>query len=181
MLLARPLTASLPEVAAPSLIRIAVLAPEETDAYLALRPDQSSAEIRLRLARGRLCFAAWHGGQIVHAAWGATQRAPIDYLMREIELAPDEAFVFDAFTEPAFRGRNLSPLRALVMGRFYRDRGYRRILTAVHPENRAGFRPLEKVGTRPVGLIGFVGIGPWRWHFLRRNADPEGTDTAPAR
>jgi len=181
VLLARPLTAPVPEMAAPSPIRIAVLAPEETDAYLAFRPDQSRAEIRGRLERGCLCFAAWHGGQIVHAAWGATQRAPIDYLAREMELAPDEVFVFDAFTAPASRGRSLSPLRALAMGRFYRERGYRRLLTSVHPENRVGFRPLEKVGTRRVGWIGFIGIGPWRWHFLRTGADPEGTDTAPTR
>jgi len=42
------------------------------------------------------------------------------------------------------------------------------VLTAVHPENRVGFRPLEKVGTRPVGFIGYVGIGSLRWHFCRR-------------
>jgi hypothetical protein len=167
VLLARPLSASVPEIAVPSPIRIAVLAHEEIDAYLALRPDQSGAEIRSRFSRGHLCFAAWHHRQIVHAAWGATQRAPIDYLSREIELSPDEVFIFDAFTAPASRGHNLSALRALAMGRHYRDRGYRRVLTAVHPENRAGFRPLEKVGTHPMGLIGYIGIGSLRWHFCR--------------
>jgi hypothetical protein len=144
-----------------------VLAPDETDAYLAFRPEQSGAEIRTRLSRGYRCFAAWHDQRIVHAAWGATQRAPIDYLSHEIELSPDEVFVFDSFTALASRGRNLSPLRAVVMGRHYHEQGFRRVLTAVHPENRVGFRPLEKVGTRPVGLIGYVGIGPLRWHFCR--------------
>ena len=167
VLLARPLSKSAPEIAAPSPIRIAVLAPEEIDAYLAFRPEQTGAEIRRRFSRGHLCFAAWHDRQIVHAAWGATQRAPIDYLSREIELGPDEVFIFDAFTAPASRGRNLSPLRALAMGRHYSDLGYCRVLTAVHPENRTGFRPLEKLGTQPVGLIGYIGIGPLRWHFCR--------------
>jgi hypothetical protein len=168
VLLTRPLSVSPPEVAAPSSIRIAVLAPEEIDAYLAFRPDQSGALIRARFSGGYVCFAVWHDQHIVHAAWGATERARIDYLSREIELGPDEVFIFDAFTAPASRGRNLSPVRALVMGRHYADRGYRRVLTAVHPENRAGFRPLEKVGTRPVGVIGYIGIGPLRWHFCRR-------------
>ena len=167
VLLARQLGSAAPELAAPSGVRIAVLAPEEIGAYLAFRPEQSGAEIRVRLSRGYLCFAAWHGEQILHAAWGATQRAPIDYLAYEIDLSPDEVFIFDAFTAAAARGRNLSPLRAVLMGRHYYDRGYRRVLTAVHPENRVGFRPLEKVGTRPVGLIGYVGIGPLRWRFCR--------------
>ena len=167
VLLARPLGHFAPELAAPAGIRIAVLAPDEIDAYLAFRPEQTGPEIRTRLSCGHLCFAAWHDGQIVHAAWGATRRAPIDYLSHEIELSPDEVFVFDSFTAPASRGRNLSPLRAVVMGRHYHERGYRRVLTAVHPENRVGFRPLEKVGTRPVGLIGYVGVGPLRWHFYR--------------
>jgi len=170
VLLARPVGLSEPELAAPTGVRIAVLTPEDIGAYLAFRPEQSGAEIRARLSRGYRCFAAWQEQQIVHAAWGATQRAPIDYLSHEIELCPDEVFVFDAFTAPASRGRNLSPLRALVMGRHYHEQGYRRVLTAVHPENRVGFRPLEKVGTRPVGLIGYVGIGPLRWHFCRGRA-----------
>ena len=168
VLLTRPVGLSEPELAAPPGVRIALLIPEEIGAYLAFRPEQSDAEIRARLSRGYRCFAAWHEQQIVHAAWAATRRAPIDYLSHEIELSPDEVFVFDAFTAPASRGRNLSPLRAVVMGRHYHEHGYRRVLTAVHPENRIGFRPLQKVGTRPVGLIGYVGIGPLRWHFCRR-------------
>jgi hypothetical protein len=165
VLLARPLRPSAPELTAPSEVQIAALAPEEIGAYLAFRPEQTGAEIRARLSRGYVCFAAWHDRQIVHAAWGATKIAPIDYLSHEIELDRDEVFIFDAFTAPASRGRNLSPLRAVAMGRHYHDRGYRRVLTAVHPENRVGFRPLEKVGTQPVGLIGYVGVGPLRWHF----------------
>jgi len=171
VLLTRPLAPSALELSAPAGVRIDVLAPEEIGAYLAFRPEQTGAEIGIRLSRGHLCFAAWHDRQIVHAAWGATERAPIEYLSHEIELSPDEVFIFDSFTAPASRGRNLSPLRAVVMGRHYHEQGYRRVLTAVHPENRVGFRPLLKVGTRPVGLIGYVGIGPLRWHFCRGRDD----------
>ena len=167
VLLARPVGLSEPELAAPTDVRIGVLTPEQIGAYQAFRPEQRGAEIRARLSRGYRCFAAWYEEQIVHAAWAATQRAPSDYLSYEMALFPDEIFVFDAFAAPAARGRSLSPLRAVVMGLHYHEQGYRRVLTAVHPENRVGFRPLEKVGTRPVGLIGYVGMGPLRWHFCR--------------
>ena len=98
---------------------------------------------------------------------GGHGAGPIDYLSRDLALQPNEVFVFDAYTLPTFRGRGLSPARALVLGQHFRSRGYHRLLTAVHPENAVGFRPLGKLGTKPVGMIGYVGIGGWRWHFRR--------------
>jgi hypothetical protein len=35
------------------------------------------------------------------------------------------------------------------------------------PENTSAFRPLEKTGYRPFGLMGYVQIGRWRWNFCR--------------
>ena len=168
VLLERPLTQSFSDVSAHASMRVSVLAETEVAAYMAFRPDQDAANIRLRLEHAHRCFAVWHEQQIIHAAWAATARARIEYLSRELPLAPDEVYVYDAFTAPAFRGRGASPLRALTLGEHFRAQGYRRLLTAVHPENRVGFRPLEKVGTRPVGVIGYVGLGRWRWQFCRR-------------
>ena len=167
VLLDRPLSA-IPDIATPASLRVTVLADSEINAYLALRRDQDATTFRGRLGKGHHCFAVWHKEQIVHAAWAATGRAPIGYLSRDLTLAPGEVFVFDAYTAPTFRGRGASPFRALVMGEHFRDRGYRSVLTAVHPENTVGFRPLEKVGAKPVGLIGYFGMGPWRWHFCHR-------------
>ena len=170
ILLERPLSEAMPDASIPPSIQITVLRDSEISAYLALRPDQGAAKIRCRLAHGQRCFVVWHAGQIVHAAWAATGQAPIEYLSRDLALGPGEVFVFDAYTAPASRGRGASPLRALVLGRYFFTRGCRCVLTAVHPENRAGFRPLEKLGAERVGVIGYLGIGPWRWHFCRRRA-----------
>ena len=43
-------------------IVITPLREEGLPAYLQLRPDQDSNEIRMRIAQGDECFAAWHGG-----------------------------------------------------------------------------------------------------------------------
>ena len=168
ILLERPVDPAVGPPPATASMRVAVVGDEAIEAYLAFRPDQSEEEIRRRLAEGHLCFAVWHVERIVHAAWVAVGRAPIEYLSRELDLDPDEVFVFDAFTTPGFRGHGASPLRALAVGRHFATRGFRRVLTAVHPENRTGFRPVEKVGSRRVGVLGYVGIGPWRRHFRRR-------------
>ncbi len=166
-LLERPLSA-IPEASSPPSIRVTELSDSEIGAYLTFRPDQDAETIHRRLAQGHRCFAVWHEDRIVHAAWAATGRAPVEYLSHDLALDPGEVFVFDSYTALAFRGRGASPLRALVLGRHFRAHGYQSVLTAVHPENTAGFRPLEKVGARRVGVIGYIGIGPWRWHFCRR-------------
>lgn len=168
VLLERSLEQPLPEIPVPGSMRVTMLAASEIEAYMAFRPDQDASEIRRRLDQDHRCFAVWHEQRIIHAAWAATGRARIEYLSRDLALAPDEVYVYEAFTAPGFRGRNASPIRALALGEHFRSRGYRRIVTAVRPENTVGFRPLEKVGTLRVGVVGYVGVGRLRWHFCRR-------------
>jgi hypothetical protein len=167
ILFGRTLNQADPEIPLPGSMRVAILAESEIRAFLAFRPDQDASEIRRRLDQDHRCFTVWHEQQIIHAAWAVTGRVHIEYISRDLALAPNEVYVYDAFTAPAFRGRNASPVRALALGEHFRSHGYRRLLTAVRPENKVGFRPLEKVGTRRVGVIGYVGVGRLRWHFCR--------------
>lgn len=65
------------------------------------------------------------------------------------------------------RGMLISHARRAHMLRHFRDGGYRRVLAAIHPENRKASRALEKSPYRDVGRIGWVKIGPLRqdfWH-----------------
>ena len=173
----RPLSQPFPDVSARVPVCVRVLAADEIDAYMAFRPDQSIAEVRRRLDEGKQCFAAWHDRRIIHATWAVTGRARIEYLSTEIALAPDEFYSYDAFTSPAFRGLGVAPARMLEMIRYFRDRGYRCQISALLPENRSGLRQGKKVGRRRhIGVIGYVGLGPWRHVFSRmeRGALPPG-------
>ena len=173
----RPLSQRFPDVSARVPVCVSLLAAGEIDAYMAFRPDQSIAEVRRRLDEGQQCFAVWHDRRIIHAAWAVTGRARIEYLSTEITLAPDEVCSYDVFTSPAFRGLGVSPARLLEMVRYFRDRGYRCLLGAILPENRSSLREGEKVGwDRRIGVIGYIGLGPWRHVFRRieRGASPSG-------
>jgi GNAT superfamily N-acetyltransferase len=164
----RPLSRPFTDVSARVPVCVSLLAAGEIDAYIAFRPEQSIAEIRRRLDEGQQCFAVWLDRQIIHAAWAVTGRARIEYLSTEITLAPDEFYSYDVFTSPAFRGLGASPARRLEMMRYFRDRGYRCQLGAILPENRPRLQLEEKVGwIRPIGVIGYVGLGPWRHVFCR--------------
>jgi RimJ/RimL family protein N-acetyltransferase len=172
-----PLSQSLPDPSARVSVCVSRLAAGEIGAYTAFRPDQSVAEVRRRLDEGQQCFAVWHDRRIIHAAWAVTGRAGIEYLSTEITLAPDEVCSYDVFTSPSFRGLGASPARTREMMRYFRDRGYRCLLGAILPENRSSLRLAEKVGRyRRIGVIGYVGLGPWRHVFCRieRDASPPG-------
>jgi RimJ/RimL family protein N-acetyltransferase len=122
-------------------------------------------EIRRRLAAGHLAFVARYRGNIVHAGWVAFERAWIGYLSCEITLAADEAYQYESFTAPGFRGLNIAALRVTGMMRYCREAAFRRLIAVVMPENSPAFRPLEKAGYRPFGVMGYVKIGRWRWNF----------------
>ncbi len=167
VLMERPLDEPVVAVEARLPVVISLLEETEVDEYIGFRPEAAPSEVRRRLEGGQSCFVARHEDRIVHSAWAATRRAWIEYLAREIQLAPDEVYVYESFTAPGFRGQNIAPARETQMIRIYRDAGYRRSWAAIMPENKPAYRPFEKLGYRPFGVLGYVKIGPWRRDFCR--------------
>lgn len=180
LLLERPLDEPIPEVTARSSVVISLLTEAEITEYINFRPEADPSDIRSRLAAGQWCFVARYAGRIVHACWVATKRAWIDYLASEIRLAADEVYPYESFTAPDVRGQSIASVRSAQMLRYFHNAGYRRSLTAVLPENKPALRPLEKVGYRPFGVMGYIQIGPWRHDFCRvhGNSLPPG-ESAP--
>ena len=152
-------------------VTIGLLDEAEAGEYCDFRPGADLLDVRRRLGAGQWCFVARHEGRIVQAGWAVARRARIDYLDREIDLAPDEVYIYGSYTAPDSRGRNLAPAQRTEAVRFLRDAGYRRLVAAVFPENKAGFRPLEKIGCRRFGVMGYVKVGRWRRDFCRVSRD----------
>jgi RimJ/RimL family protein N-acetyltransferase len=173
VLFERPLSDPIPSASAATPVEISLLKPSDVDEYVAFHPGLDAAKVRDRLDHGGKCFISRHQGSIVNACWTAEGSVWIDYLECSIQLAPDEAYVYNNYTDPRFRGRNISAVRAAVMLRHFRELGYRRLVAVVVPENKAAFRSPDKAGYRPIGLIGYIKIGPWRHDFMsawnRRN------------
>jgi GNAT superfamily N-acetyltransferase len=161
----------IPEVTARVPVVISLLRKSEIAEYVEFRAETDVAEVQAQLDAGHWCFVARSQGRMVTTSWAATNRAWLDYLSRQLRLAPDEVYAYDSFTAPAFRGQNLGPALTAEKLRYFRAAGYRRMVTDILPENRASLRADAKTGYRPYGLIGYVKIGPWRQDFCRvRNA-----------
>jgi GNAT superfamily N-acetyltransferase len=150
----------------------------EVDEYLRFRPNSDPATVRSRLAAGEWCFVARHEGRLVGAVWWTiNERVWIEYLACALSLAPQEAYAYDAFTAPEWRGQDIAPALYSYAMQSIRAAGYRRGLSLVLPYNKQGWRADEKVRSLPVGVMGYVKLGPWRWHFCRmhRGARPPGS------
>jgi RimJ/RimL family protein N-acetyltransferase len=133
--------------------------------FLAETDDE---EARARLEYGDRCFVAWEDGVVVSSRWIAAGRAFVEYLDGWLDLEPGEVFLSETLTVPALRGRGVSGAAGTRLGHALAGEGCRRILAGVLMENHAGRRAYEKAGYRRVGRIGYVGLGPWRKSFRRR-------------
>jgi GNAT superfamily N-acetyltransferase len=165
MLLDRPLGQPIPDLPLPPGVSVRMLGVDDIPAYLAFRPGQDPVEIRRRILEGQWGFVAWQDGEIMTVSWTSPGHAPIEYLAWDLPLAPDEAYSYDLYTSPAFRGRRLASAIRIPALRYAREQGCRRLLAALLPENVAGWKTPSAIGFRHIGWIGYVGFGPLRRRF----------------
>lgn len=173
LLLERSLEEPILEVNARLPVTIDLLKTTEVDAYLRFRAETEPHEVVDQLNAGHWCFVARHEGQIVAASWAAGRRVWMSYLACEIPLLDGEVYVYDSFTRPDFRGQAVLPAIRTEMIRCFRAAGYRRMISAIVPENHASLQSVRKNGVRPFGVMGYIKIGPWRRDFYRINRNRE--------
>jgi GNAT superfamily N-acetyltransferase len=140
---------------------------ESVEEYLGLRPDTERAEVERRLRAGGRCFVARLDSRPVSATWAYEGRAPVPFLAGEIAAGEDTVVLHDTLTTPELRGLGISPAVLTEIMRRFRPLGHRRIVTTVVPENHSSLRARSKTGFRAVGLAGYLGPAPLRWHFVR--------------
>ncbi|MFN8624897.1 MAG: GNAT family N-acetyltransferase [Candidatus Binatia bacterium] len=139
----------------------------EVEEYAAFYPGADPEEIHRRLDAGHRCFTVRYGGQLIHAGWVGTGRVWIEYLRRHWDLASDEAYLYEAFTAPRYRNLRVGTARVTEETRVLAGEGYHRVIAVVSPENLPAVRYAATKGGRPVGVIGYVKLGPWRHEFTR--------------
>lgn len=180
LLTERRLDEPIPEVRSALPITIGFLGPGDIDAYLRFRPDAARGEVHRRLDSDHRCVLAWHEGRIVQAGWLMVGGAWIGSVGVEIPLALGDAYTYESYTAPDFRRSDLATVRLAWVMRYLRNAGYSRLLAAVVPENRPGFRTIEKMGYRVVGVAGCVRLGRWRRTFWRFHPARESSVEGPA-
>jgi GNAT superfamily N-acetyltransferase len=168
IVLVRPLDAMIPAPAPRVPVVITMLTEKDLPAYSSFRPSQGPKVIQERFACGDRCFAAWHEGRIVHAAWVASRYVHMPYLRRTVILEAGDAGIYDSYTLASYRNQRLAQARSIHMLQQYRQEGYRRTVGLIAPENESSLRQVQAVGYRPLGLYGCVRLGHWQWDWQQR-------------
>jgi len=135
------------------------------DEYNAFRRGVDSDAACRQLEAGHRCFLARSDARIVGACWSATQHAWSKYLSREIPLSSDEVYTYDAFTAPEARGKGVLPTLTAHMHDVHRSLRMRREIGLTVPENHASM--FSNIGYRTIGMMGYIGVGPFRRNFCR--------------
>lgn len=172
-LLERSLEVPLPALDCELELELRPLIASDAEAAAELVPGESTTMFRERLRAGGLGFAALYRGRLIGVSWAATGRVQVPYLRAALALFPDEALEYGTFVAPDMRAKHVASQGGIYRLRWLRDAGYRHAITAVLPENEAGFGPPTRLGYRRVGTAYGVGIGAFRRVIVRRRpAEP---------
>ena len=125
----------------------------------------SHAEVTNRLTNGHRPYVARMDGQLVAYGWLATTKVSIGELDINVELSPDDRYLWDFATLPDWQGRGLYP-RLLQTILEQEIQNAKRFWIIRAPENLPSGAGMSKAGFEFVGQLSFtldgkVGLAPY--------------------
>lgn len=158
------------QVTVPADVTITVLKSDQRVTFVRWRADMHANDFQERLAIGDRCWLAQHRNQPIACAWVSTRQAR--YLCDRFPLQPQEAYLYDMFTDPAWRGRGLAGVLIETIAAHLAGQGYRVLTLALYPENLPAARAYRRAGFQPVIFCARVRIGRWQrdWRHHYRSA-----------
>lgn len=163
-LMLRPFDEPIAEPAPSGSFEIREMTEASREAYLSMLPDRRRV-LEARLRAGARCFLALDGARIAHGYWMAARRVRIDYLDRDLVLAPEDVYTYDSYSPSDYRGRGLAQAVGLQVMRLARAEGYRRAWCLPAVENQGGIRPVEAIGYRRAAMFHYLRLGPMRRYW----------------
>lgn len=156
-----------------------VLGKEDTEIGILTRDDmeilgnqEESSETTKELIQwiegGCLCLAIRYKGEIAAYSW-----CDLNYLQykgRTVTLKRNEAYLFDARTYKAFRGKNLAPYVRYELCKLLNKRGIEKFFSITLWSNTASMKFKQKLGAKPIELFLYIGFfRKFHLHFRLRN------------
>ena len=123
-------------------------------------PRDWHPETEQRLRDGQTCVVGCHGNEVVAYCWLAASPVWVGEIARMVVPGPEDVYLYDAFTVPAWRGRGLfsalldqSMVCAAALGR-------RRVLVLALARNRASRQAIARAGFERVATVSRLAL--WR-------------------
>jgi CelD/BcsL family acetyltransferase involved in cellulose biosynthesis/GNAT superfamily N-acetyltransferase len=113
----------------------------------------SGQTVETRLKRGDVVAVAYAAGQFAGFSWISFNDQAARQMEPTLALQPDEAYQFDTFVVPRWRGHRLQTLFHRVIGSYARNRGCVRTLSYVDFWNRPSIKTQVRMGKRKVQTV----------------------------
>lgn len=103
--------------------------------------------------------------------WFRLDRAPVPIWMKDLfRLEQDEAYLFDAYVLPAYRGRRLAPLLRYRAYQELQKIGRRRLYSVTLAFNASSRRFKQRLQAKEVELRLLIGLNRWKAFDIRIRA-----------
>ena len=134
-------------------------------------PDRNESLDKLysRLECGDICLAAWADDELAGFSWASLSK--FSYRGYDFPLENDEAYLYDAYTAPGFRGRGLARDLRYRLHLVLTKQGRNVFFSTIERFNPPALRFKEKMGAKIVDSAVLVDV--FGWCCLRPTAHPE--------
>ncbi|HEX8034728.1 MAG TPA: GNAT family N-acetyltransferase [Ktedonobacterales bacterium] len=143
--------------AAPS-VTFGEVPPEAAESLTTAMGPEQLPELRRRFAAGRRCFVARVAGDIVAYGWVSQGVEHIGELERTLHMRPDEAYIWDCATLPAYRRKGLYTALLGYIAATLQGEGVCRLWIGTSLQNRPSLQGMAAAGFQPVITVLFVRI-----------------------
>jgi RimJ/RimL family protein N-acetyltransferase len=149
--------------------KIAILTRDDMELLGNHEESEATTEELIRLLDGGcLCLAVKYKGEIAAYSWCDPNY--LRYKGRIVTLKRNEAYLFQARTYKAFRGKNLAPYVRNELCKLLKQRGIERFFSITLWSNIASIKFKQKLGAKPIELFLYVGFfRKLKMHFRLRN------------
>ena len=130
--------------------RTALLRPEETPSLAALRSWNTSEEILERLDQNNSCVVVWDHERVAGFTW--VNPDEVSFRRCDLALRETEAYLYDAFVAPDYRGKGLAPYVRYESYRILHDAGFRTFFSISEYFNAPAIRFKQKLNGEIVRL-----------------------------
>lgn len=126
--------------------------------------SRTEEQIQDRLQKGHLCIVLKNGTHIAGYAWADLDE--VNDMACDYELRPGEAYLYDAFIAPEFRGRGLAPYMRVESYRHLRRAGRHTYYSISDYFNSPAIRFKQKLNAETIRLylhikLGGYQVGQW--------------------
>ncbi len=138
-----------------------------------LMATSSEKLIDSRFARGEFCCCALDRSEVISYCWMAFDWESVGEINRVVRLRHEEVYLFDAFTYPHHRGKDLFPAVLSKSLEWAKSHGYSRALIFALSDNQASTRAIAKAGFKLVQAVIFLRLFSRTLCWLGRKTDGE--------